>query len=57
MIDSNVLKNMVDYTLETYFLLTALAGAGLYVGGYGIGLISKLDEKSLESKLTEKTKE
>lgn len=51
MIDESTIKGMVDYALNAYVLVTALAGAGIYALDFGIKLIKKDKKKNLENKL------
>jgi hypothetical protein len=48
------MKNVVEYTLNTYILFTALGGAGAYIIKSGMDLFEKNNKKDLEKKLTEK---
>jgi hypothetical protein len=51
MIDESTIKGMVDYALNAYVLVTALAGAGIYALDFGIKLIKKDKKNNLENKL------
>lgn len=51
MIDEPIIKGMIDYALNTYVLVTALAGAGIYALDFGVKLIKKDKKNNLENKL------